>query len=77
MPRPMPISASRPRLAQIGAWASKQSSQLESRLAFEMAIAQVTARYPIGTILEAALLVRLSRCTHIDGVLARPAIPAA
>lgn len=42
--------ASRPRLAQIGAWASKQSSPLESRLAFEMAIAQVTARYPIGTI---------------------------
>jgi len=42
--------ASRPRLAQIGAWASKQSSPLESRLAFEKAIAQVTARYPLGTI---------------------------
>jgi pyridoxamine 5'-phosphate oxidase len=42
--------ASRPRGAQIGAWASKQSSPLESRLAFEKAIALTTARYPIGAI---------------------------
>lgn len=42
--------ATRPRLAQIGAWASKQSSPLESRLAFEGAVARVTARYPVGTI---------------------------
>lgn len=42
--------ATRPRLAQIGAWASKQSSPLESRLAFEMAVARVTAKYPLGTI---------------------------
>ena len=42
--------ATRPRLAQIGAWASKQSAPLESRLAFEKAVAQVTARYPIGAI---------------------------
>jgi pyridoxamine 5'-phosphate oxidase len=42
--------ATRPRLAQIGAWASKQSSPLESRLAFEKSVAQVTARFPIGTI---------------------------
>lgn len=41
---------SRARLAQIGAWASKQSAPLESRLAFEKAIAVYTARYAIGTI---------------------------
>ena len=42
--------ATRPRLAQIGAWASKQSSPLESRLAFEKAVAVVTARHPLGAI---------------------------
>lgn len=42
--------ATRARLAQIGAWASKQSSPLESRLAFEKAIARYTARFAIGTV---------------------------
>jgi pyridoxamine 5'-phosphate oxidase len=42
--------ASRSRMAQIGAWASKQSSALESRLAFEKAIALYTAKYAIGTV---------------------------
>ncbi len=42
--------ATRPRLAQIGAWASRQSAPLESRLAFEKAVAQVTARFPLGAI---------------------------
>jgi pyridoxamine 5'-phosphate oxidase len=41
---------SRARLAQIGAWASKQSSPLESRLAFEKAIARFTAKFAIGTV---------------------------
>ena len=40
--------ASRSRLSQIGAWASKQSSPLESRLAFEKAIALYTAKFAIG-----------------------------
>jgi len=42
--------ATRARLAQIGAWASKQSAPLESRLAFETSVARVTARYPLGAI---------------------------
>jgi len=42
--------ATRPRLAQIGAWASKQSAPLESRHAFEKAVALHTAKFPIGTV---------------------------
>jgi pyridoxamine 5'-phosphate oxidase len=42
--------ATRPRLAQIGAWASQQSSPLESRLVFEQAVAEVTAKYDGATI---------------------------
>src|SRR6201996_7615788 len=40
--------ATRPKQAQIGAWASKQSQPLESRFAFEQAIAKVAARYLVG-----------------------------
>jgi pyridoxamine 5'-phosphate oxidase len=42
--------ASRPKQAQIGAWASKQSSPLESRLAFEKAIAVYAAKYALGEV---------------------------
>jgi pyridoxamine 5'-phosphate oxidase len=42
--------ATRPKLSQIGAWASRQSSPLESRLAFEKAVALQTARYAIGAV---------------------------
>jgi pyridoxamine 5'-phosphate oxidase len=42
--------ATRPRGAQIGAWASKQSEPLESRLAFEKAIALYTAKFGIGAV---------------------------
>jgi pyridoxamine 5'-phosphate oxidase len=42
--------ATRARMAQIGAWASKQSTALESRLAFEKAIARFTAKFAIGTV---------------------------
>ncbi len=42
--------ATRSRMAQIGAWASKQSAALESRMAFEKAIARFTAKFGIGTV---------------------------
>jgi pyridoxamine 5'-phosphate oxidase len=42
--------ASRPRSSQIGAWASKQSTPLESRLAFEKAIAVHAAKFAIGAV---------------------------
>lgn len=42
--------ATRPKQAQIGAWASKQSQPLESRFAFEQAIAKVAAKHVIGTV---------------------------
>ncbi|MBM3527095.1 MAG: pyridoxamine 5'-phosphate oxidase [Alphaproteobacteria bacterium] len=42
--------ATRSKLSQIGAWASKQSVPLESRLAFEKAIARFTAKFAVGTV---------------------------
>lgn len=42
--------ASRARQSRLGAWASKQSRQLESRFALEKAVAVVAAKYPIGDI---------------------------
>jgi pyridoxamine 5'-phosphate oxidase len=40
----------RPRMAQIGAWASQQSSALESRFALEKAVALYTAKYAVGAV---------------------------
>lgn len=42
--------ATRPKQAQIGAWASKQSQPLESRFAFEQAIAKEAAKHLIGDV---------------------------
>ena len=42
--------ASRPRGAQIGAWASKQSRPLESRMALEKAVALAAARFHVGSV---------------------------
>lgn len=42
--------ASRARTSQLGAWASKQSAPLESRLAFEKALALTTAKYAVGRV---------------------------
>lgn len=40
----------RPRMSRLGAWASRQSEPLESRFALEKAVAQFTARFPVGAI---------------------------
>jgi pyridoxamine 5'-phosphate oxidase len=42
--------ATRPKGAQIGAWASQQSRPLESRMAFEKAVALHGAKYALGTV---------------------------
>lgn len=42
--------ATRPKQAQIGAWASVQSQPLESRFAFEQSIAKYAAKHAIGTV---------------------------
>ena len=41
---------SRPRESRIGAWASQQSRPLETRFAFEAAIAKTAARYAVGDV---------------------------
>ncbi|WP_136660374.1 pyridoxamine 5'-phosphate oxidase [Nitratireductor sp. XY-223] len=42
--------ATRPRGSRIGAWASQQSRPLEGRFALEKAVAEYTAKYPVGAI---------------------------
>lgn len=42
--------ATRPKGAQIGAWASQQSRPLESRLAFEKAVAVYATKYALGAV---------------------------
>ena len=42
--------ASRPRMAQIGAWASKQSWPMKGRFDLERRVARTVARFPVGTV---------------------------
>ena len=42
--------ASRPRGSRIGAWASRQSRELESRHALEKAVARYTAKFHVGPV---------------------------
>ena len=42
--------ATRPKQAQIGAWASQQSAPLESRFAFEKAVALYAAKYALSDV---------------------------
>lgn len=42
--------ASRERESQIGAWASRQSSELEGRLALEKRVARYTAKFGVGAV---------------------------
>jgi pyridoxamine 5'-phosphate oxidase len=42
--------ASRPRLSQLGAWASKQSQPMSGRFELEQAVAAVALRFPMGAV---------------------------
>jgi pyridoxamine 5'-phosphate oxidase len=42
--------ASRPRLSQLGAWASKQSRPMDGYLELERAVAGTALRFPIGAV---------------------------
>lgn len=42
--------ATRPRLSQLGAWASQQSRPLPNPFALETALAAVSLRYPVGVV---------------------------
>ncbi len=42
--------SSRPKGSRIGAWASHQSRELESRFALEKSVAQYTAKYALGSV---------------------------
>jgi pyridoxamine 5'-phosphate oxidase len=42
--------ATRPRLSQLGAWASRQTQPIAGRFVLEQAVAAVALRFPLGTV---------------------------
>ena len=76
-PRPTPISPRARGMAQIGAWASKQSAPLESRLAFEKAVALYTAKFGVGTVPRPPYWSGYRIVPQIDRILAGAAVPPA
>lgn len=42
--------ATRPRLSQLGAWASRQSRPIAGRYVLEQAVAETALRFPLGTV---------------------------
>ena len=69
--------ATRPKQAQIGAWAIKQSQPLESRFAFEQAIAKVAAKHMIGEVPRPPGWSGWRIAPGAFRVLARPPVPPA
>ncbi len=69
--------ATRAKQAQIGAWASQQSRPLESRLAFEKAVARLRRQIRHRQRAAAGLLVGLSHRAAANRILAGAAVPPA
>ena len=69
--------ATRPKQAQIGAWASKQSAPLESRLAFEKAVALYAAKYALSEVPRPPNWSGYRIMPRANRILARPPLPPA